>query len=345
MKYTIHVNQRAVYRNAEHFTGIGYKEFAILEWMLKFSHSPKIQKKIHEETQYYWFDYQTIMKELPLLFAPVGSDRQPKKDIAYRKVKKLVEVGVLVPHPENAGRGKSYYAFGEKCMLLVDANYELESPDLSSEKLGNISELKEKNSEEKTNLKEELGNISELKGRNSEKNPNSLYIRKDPTQYINPTQEEDTTQEEAAPSNYGELKVKYWESDFKAVVERINERPIMWGNQARFYAHNIFYHIREILKNERKAKGMPNFGVKDAAVINEATWFFDHMPTWVKEKNYFSLKFVYERFDSLYAEAKQKQNGSTSNTTTADESEFDKELKKRLAGLSSQLDCTRRKRD
>lgn len=74
----------------------------LLDFLNSLSNSPKIVKMIDDQKIYYWFDYNYVSKELPLL--------NLKKDSVYRRLKKLCDIGIIEPHPQNQIIQKPFYS-------------------------------------------------------------------------------------------------------------------------------------------------------------------------------------------------------------------------------------------
>lgn len=148
MKYTIKINQKVI---AKEFPELDLKDAGLIDCLHVFSNSTKIQKKILDNVVYFWFDYNHIMKEMPLL-------KLTTEDSVYRRFKKLEKYNILRSHPENKGRGKSFYGFGDAYMKLF---FDEENSD------GNPNLIKETRME-----------IRENDPVNSDRNPNS-YIYKE----------------------------------------------------------------------------------------------------------------------------------------------------------------------
>ena len=100
MKYTITINQKVI---VESGLDIDLQDAAILDWMMQFSHSPKINKLFVENRMYYFFSYDKIISDLPIL--------KLKKDTVYRRIKNMSDLGLLVASPDNQSMQRPYYAF------------------------------------------------------------------------------------------------------------------------------------------------------------------------------------------------------------------------------------------
>lgn len=152
MKYTITLNQKAVFEN--NLEGeIDFIDLIIIS-LIKHLTSLSTTKIIKDgDENYYWISYNHISSELPLL--------NLKKDSIYRKLKKYVELGILNPHPSNINSKKSYFKLLPKFDLFYTNDTE-KNPTY-------------------------LGKKSVL---TSEKNPNPIYIDEHSTNNMLPSTEE-----------------------------------------------------------------------------------------------------------------------------------------------------------
>lgn len=119
MKYTITINQKSIIESG---VNIDIADAAILEWMLVFSHSEKINKLTYEGKLFYFFAYQKIKDDLPIL--GIG------KDAIYRRIKKMCDLGLLNPHPENQTLNRPFYSFSNfmLSLFLRDAGGSVQTP-------------------------------------------------------------------------------------------------------------------------------------------------------------------------------------------------------------------------
>lgn len=96
--------------------GLKSDDLLVLRWLVDFSHSPKMKKKMIGKDVYYWVDYQAVLKDLPIL--QIG-----KYQLQRRILKRLVDTKVLkhcrVTKRGHGGGTYSYYAFGESYDLLI----------------------------------------------------------------------------------------------------------------------------------------------------------------------------------------------------------------------------------
>ena len=109
MKYSLTLNQKAVY-DCGMEKDIDFSDLAILTVIKHISSISNVQVISEGEKLYYWISYTHIASELPLLGL--------KKDSVYRRVKKYVDLGLIIPHKSNQNNHKSYYSFTEFFDLL-----------------------------------------------------------------------------------------------------------------------------------------------------------------------------------------------------------------------------------
>lgn len=112
MLFTININQCAIIANGY---DIDLFDAAIIDFMLKFSHSPKIAVLNENGERFYYFAYGKVIEELPILGI--------KKDAVYRRFKKLCDAGFLIAHPRNKEMNKPFYAFTGKLFTIVSDTY------------------------------------------------------------------------------------------------------------------------------------------------------------------------------------------------------------------------------
>ena len=114
MKYSLTLNQKAVY-DCGMEKDIDFSDLAILTVIKHISSISNVQVISEGEKLYYWISYTHIASELPLLGL--------KKDSVYRRVKKYVDLGLIIPHKSNQNNHKSYYSFTEFFDLLFTDSY------------------------------------------------------------------------------------------------------------------------------------------------------------------------------------------------------------------------------
>ena len=96
--------------------GLKGDDLLVLRWLVDFSHSPKMKKKMIDGDVYYWVNYQALLNDLPIL--DIGKDQ-----LQRRILKRLVGSKVLkhrrVREKGNNGGVFSYYAFGVAYEFLI----------------------------------------------------------------------------------------------------------------------------------------------------------------------------------------------------------------------------------
>ena len=119
MEYTLTISQKAI---AENFPTLDIKDAAIVDFLSRFSHSPKIQKKIEDGKIYYWFDYGKIESENPLL--------RLGEEAIRKRLREMCGLGIFESHPSNSGSRKVFFAFGPKYELTHKWEPRYENPEL-----------------------------------------------------------------------------------------------------------------------------------------------------------------------------------------------------------------------
>lgn len=111
MKYTIlGFNQK---KSVEF--GLKIEDLLILRYFVDFKDSGNMTKKIINEENYYWLQYDNIKLEFPIL--------NIKKDTVYRKLKKMTDIGILKRITLKEFGTYSFYNLGPRYMELVsDSN-------------------------------------------------------------------------------------------------------------------------------------------------------------------------------------------------------------------------------
>ena len=89
---------------------LDHTDLILLRWFVDFY--PKIKKKIVNEVQYAWVNYQSIVDDLPLL----NIEKRP----VYNRFSKMCELGILKHYHDKDGGSFSYYGFGENYNLLKE---------------------------------------------------------------------------------------------------------------------------------------------------------------------------------------------------------------------------------
>jgi hypothetical protein len=106
MKYTLHgFSQRVAIE-----LGLDNDDLALLRWFVDFS-SAGMKKYQIGDSIYYWVNYQTVCEELPIVAS--------KKDVIYRRLKKMSDAKVLKHETLKQGGTYSLYGFDSKYRTLI----------------------------------------------------------------------------------------------------------------------------------------------------------------------------------------------------------------------------------
>ena len=126
MKYSIEgFNQRAVLSfrkevvegNRKIVLKLDITDLVILRWFVDFF--PKMKKYTEANVQYAWVHYDSVLEDIPLL--------QIGKIPLYRRLQKMVSLGILTHKHVKVNGSFSYYGFGENYIKLID-DKEFEEP-------------------------------------------------------------------------------------------------------------------------------------------------------------------------------------------------------------------------
>ncbi len=107
MKYTIEGFNQAKAVELE----LCVAELIILRWFVDFSGTDKMVKKIIEGKEYYWIKYEGVLEDLPILAIT--------KDTLYRRLKGLVEKGILEHITVKEAGTYSFYRLGKSYLELI----------------------------------------------------------------------------------------------------------------------------------------------------------------------------------------------------------------------------------
>jgi hypothetical protein len=107
MKWNININQFAIVQLG---LDIDIIDAAIIDQCVDFSHNPDCERITYNGETYYWFAYSNTLSQIPLL--------KIKKDAVYRRMKKLADLGLFKPHPNNQERGMAFFAITPLCSKL-----------------------------------------------------------------------------------------------------------------------------------------------------------------------------------------------------------------------------------
>lgn len=120
IKYNININQLAILENGL-MENIDIKDACLLDYIICFSKSNKIEKIVFEGDTYFWFGYNHILNQLPIL-------KLKDTDYISRKFRGFVKLGLLKAHPNNQKLNKAFFAITQ---LLENATH---NPEAKSEK-------------------------------------------------------------------------------------------------------------------------------------------------------------------------------------------------------------------
>ena len=107
MKYTIEGFNQAKAVELE----LCVADLIILRWFVDFSGTDKMVKRIIDNTEYFWIKYDGILEDLPILAIT--------KDTRYRRLKGLVEKGILEHITVKEAGTYSFYKLGKKYLELI----------------------------------------------------------------------------------------------------------------------------------------------------------------------------------------------------------------------------------
>lgn len=169
-------------------------DLCILRWITDFANTDSMVKMQVENKIYFWVKYEGLLQELPILGI--------KKDSLYRRLKNMVEQGVLEHTTVKMGGTFSMYRFGERFIDLIANKEQAGGTDLNPIGYGNKSVGG-------TDLNPDQNN--NLLNKNSSKTDNTL-----------------STKEEQAPkikrnvrySNYGEVYTDSINSNIRKALEK-----------------------------------------------------------------------------------------------------------------------------
>ena len=87
--------------------GLDLTDALILRWFIDFKDTGKMTTEIVEEKMYYWVRYDFLLEDIPII-------KITNKDALARRLKKMVEAGILIHTTVKRGGNFSYYGVGEK---------------------------------------------------------------------------------------------------------------------------------------------------------------------------------------------------------------------------------------
>ncbi len=191
MKYTIlGFSQVALIKH-----GLDLTDALILRWFIDFKDSGRMATEIVEEKMYYWIKYDSLLEDIPV----IGMNN---KDALRRRLKKMVEHGILTHVTVKEGGTFSFYSLGENYLELIEGT--TQKSEGYDSKVGGGTTQK---SEQKINL---------LKDKSIKDNYNYKVV----IDYLN---EKAGKNFKAADSNNKLIRARYNEGytldDFKAVID------------------------------------------------------------------------------------------------------------------------------
>lgn len=110
--------------------GLSLEDLALLRYFKDFIAGGKMITKDIEGMRFYWFKYDNVAKEMPILTL--------KKDAIYRRLKALANKDILIHKTIKEGGTYSYYALGERF-------YELEKKVSNESSVNKMNKTKDKN--------------------------------------------------------------------------------------------------------------------------------------------------------------------------------------------------------
>lgn len=118
MKYTLTINQKAIIDND---LDLDIIEASLLNVLMQMTFDWEGMTKIQSlGKEFYWFDYNKLLQEAPLLRSKKDSPYKP--DTIYRYMAELANRGYLEAHPDNKKLKKPFYALTAKCHLLLGSS-------------------------------------------------------------------------------------------------------------------------------------------------------------------------------------------------------------------------------
>lgn len=93
--------------------GLDIDDALILRYFVDFKDSGQMSKELFDSEMFYWINYESIKRELPIL--SIGKDR------VYRKLKKLVDANILMHKTKRNGGTFSFYALGSRYVELISS--------------------------------------------------------------------------------------------------------------------------------------------------------------------------------------------------------------------------------
>lgn len=223
MKYNLSANQKAVF-DLKLEEQIDIIDTIIFDFILSFSSSPSCKKFIDNDKLYFWVKWDLITKNIPLL--PVKT-----RGSVYKRIKKLIDCGLLESHSDNQIKSMSFYTLTKKAdrFLIGNLSNSQEDTPYSSKDTGSKYSISQNvqgciskdtggvsnNAHNNTIIDNTISNNNLYKKENSEKEST-------PTKQVEPMQQEE--KESSSASLLGKDDKWYnWKTDvekFNTLVEK-----------------------------------------------------------------------------------------------------------------------------
>lgn len=130
MKFTIVIQQK---RFRQLCPTLDLKDAALIAWIMDFIGAPKVETIVYHAKTYYWIAHALIFREMPLLDLN-------NADAIYRRMRKLIDAGLLEAHPENKKLRRSYYRITDLAARLASSDEIPMTPDQDPKGIGSPSE-------------------------------------------------------------------------------------------------------------------------------------------------------------------------------------------------------------
>ncbi|WFD11986.1 DnaD domain-containing protein [Tepidibacter hydrothermalis] len=131
MKFTINgFSQRRLIK-----LGLDSTDALILRCFVDFKDTEKMKAEMIENERYYWIKYEWLIQELPILGLKT-------KDSVYRRLKKMVNAGVLGHKTKKQGGTYSFFKLGKEYYSLISDDYSEVQPDDNSDEKSEGSDEK-----------------------------------------------------------------------------------------------------------------------------------------------------------------------------------------------------------
>lgn len=125
--------------------GLDDKDLAILRYFIDFKDSGSMTIKIIDDKPYYWLKYETLLAELPILGIK-------SKDVLRRRLKTLVDAGVLDFELVKKGGSFSFYGVGKRYKELIASDTQKQPTEKSDPSYSKVGPPPTEKSEQNINL-------------------------------------------------------------------------------------------------------------------------------------------------------------------------------------------------